>query len=1628
MKTLGTHYRLRSRLLLPLAGAVVLLFITFAASNYVLHREDLDALISQSRQMLASSWERELSEQTEQLKSQTRRAAAAISASRHSGDLSVEAQTALIRDCFDNLASAPTVRSIGLYDSSGRLRRSLLGDSSSTIESPPVLAWTTSDAESAGGLVLTERSQLVIQTAARMTLDESTDGFLVVSSEVDSVLSQVTQVVRQSLYLVPMDADHHANFEAARLSLQGEVIDADSLRSELMALCIRQIGEHSTSSYEIENEPVEDFAAGTAVFDRYYPMRLPLYGVGERHIAELLLLWDKKPLQAAFRRSLIHSGLACLVVGLLLVGLFAFIVTRIEETISDYQEGVLAATRQRAREHKEHAQALERERAALRDTLAFFRTLIDTIPSPVFAKDSGGHYILFNRAFSEGVLHLPAEEVMGRRVTELNDTLGSDEINEFQRRDQELLASGGSQTYERRLVQPDGSERMYRFFKSVYNNSNGEIGGIVAVMLDVTASHHARLALSEQRDFLRHIIESIPHPFMVIDVESRTVELANAAARNAGELGCGRCSISGEDSTVQCPKAAVECPLAAVMRTAQPATATRNCESDSGELQYMEVSAFPVVDTDGRVSRIIEFSTEVTERRRTEMARSLMSRIAGIFLTDEGLSRQCQEACEAIGDLLELPVVAIERTHFSHSEMELLGARDLSARLQPGVRRPMADAASGQTALHATAEFVSDCNRCEHEGTGPSELVLQSYACVPIRFEDEVIAVLSVGDTRMRRYDDFMVRTLELAADILAQVISRYDAFERVREGRRFVNLILQHIPNPVWVLSAQGKVMMVNDALCRLAGERTDRLIGKQREDFPEGSLMALIGEDDELLRSHRAAMSKEILFTDAYGERRTMIVQRETLDLKSEPSIIVGVVTDITENRRLLEEARHAQSMLSEAQRIAGVGSWTSNVQTGEFSCSEELLALGGLDPAAGPRSSEELSKLIFKDDLEQIETAFAEALDESAAVELEFRFTRPDGAERLVLLHAQLYRDDAGRPHYWIGTVMDVTEQREAEARIELLAQFTEHNPGTVVTFNAEGELLYLNPSGKRTLDRLDLTADSIREVLPDQFDERVSAILCSQATMENVTSRCNGRIFQWTFHPVAGQPVVQGFAIDVTERAQFEATARRLAAAVKQSGNLIYITDHRGVIEYINPQLTVCTGYEASQLMGRTPAIFASGRQSELYEELWKTIMSGQRWSGMLQNRKKSGELYWERKVISPILDEHGTITHFVSVGEDISQEIQTQQKLAETDKLSAIGMLAAGVAHEFKNYLGGVIGNASLALDEIEDDNGIELVTEALNNIIEMGERANEVAMSLLTYSRSKSDDFQPTDLRRVMQNAVGLVVKELRNQSIELVTYYDEVPEVPASAAKIQQVVLNLLINAQQSIGSDGIISVAVLNRPDRIEIKVGDSGCGIKQEHLNRIFDPFYSTKGVWGKSTVTGTGLGLSISQNIAREHGGILAVESIEGIGSTFTLTIPKKCSRSSDGPVVVERKSVRIGLFTIDESLKRKYVCEASSAGHSIYLADTQEDFGNLLESEIEMVVLDARFAAKLELYAVGNLCLRAHVPFAVVKNSASEYQLQEMFGQAQALFAGSPSLEYLIEVMHRDEPAADRPTV
>jgi PAS domain S-box-containing protein len=433
--------------------------------------------------------------------------------------------------------------------------------------------------------------------------------------------------------------------------------------------------------------------------------------------------------------------------------------------------------------------------------------------------------------------------------------------------------------------------------------------------------------------------------------------------------------------------------------------------------------------------------------------------------------------------------------------------------------------------------------------------------------------------------------------------------------------------------------------------------------------------------------------------------------------------------------------------------------------------------------------------------------------------------------------------------------------------------------------------------------------------------------------------------------AGSTGMIGIGRDLTKRIRMEQEMKRLAVAVEQSTESIMISDVAGIILYVNAAFEAAAGYAASEVLGKTPHLLMSEQHDEeFFRKLWGTISSGSKWEGRITNRKKDGSLFVEEAIIYPITDDQDQIVNYVAISRDITQEMAIEKQLRQTQKMNAIGELAGGVSHDFNNILTAILGYVALCMNAVGEDSK---TYGYLKEIVKAGDRATKLVRQILTFSRQEEQHFQPVALQPVIEDSLGMIRTTIKpGISIET-DVAEQCGPILGDTTQVQQIMVNLCTNAVHAL-ADGkgklVVSlrqVELLGRKDgeRVVnldpglyacITVSDTGCGMAPEVMERIFEPYYTTK-----KKGEGTGFGLSIVHGIVQKHRGHISVESKLGEGTTFTLYLPSFLGTAEEKQFAIDSATLqgfgRI-LFVDDDAAILSMGCEIlESFGYAVTTA-------------------------------------------------------------------------------------------
>jgi PAS domain S-box-containing protein len=651
---------------------------------------------------------------------------------------------------------------------------------------------------------------------------------------------------------------------------------------------------------------------------------------------------------------------------------------------------------------------------------------------------------------------------------------------------------------------------------------------------------------------------------------------------------------------------------------------------------------------------------------------------------------------------------------------------------------------------------------------------------------------------------------------------------------------------------------------------------------------------------------------------------------------------VRDITARKRAEKALTQSSALLEATGKMAKVGGWEFDIESQRLLWTNEVHRIHEVAEDFQPTLAAGID-FYAPESKPVIAEAMQRAIELGEPFDLQLRIITARGTWRWVHTIGHALEQD-GRIVKVLGTFQDITDRKRAEEALHdseqrLRSYFNSPVIGIAITSLEKG-WLETNPrlcamlgysmeelQGGMTWAELTHPDDLAADVA--QF-ERLLAGEIDDYSMDKRFVRKSGEII-WTRLGVGCVRTSDGFVDytvatleDITERKQAEAERERLMAAIEQVAETIIITDAEGAIQYVNPFFEQVTGYTCKEAIGQNPRILKSGKHDDaFYKEMWDTLTRGEVWAGQIVNKKKDGTLFTDEMTISPVLDASGETVNYVAVNRDITHEIALTAQLRQAQKMEAVGQLAGGIAHDFNNMLQAIFGYGEMALQDAGTESPVRASVE---EILKAGERATTLVGQLLAFSRRQVLELKDVNLN----DAIAEVLKMLQRVIGEHVTLEaircEDLGIVRADPGQIDQILMNLCVNARDAMGEDGKITIETQNvqigeelcevhtwaKPGRyVLLSVTDTGCGMDQETLGKVFEPFFTTKDV-GK----GTGLGLATVYGLVNQHHGFIHVYSEVGKGTTFKIYLPLAgpsaavVAEKSDGPVPTGTETILV----------------------------------------------------------------------------------------------------------------------
>lgn len=483
----------------------------------------------------------------------------------------------------------------------------------------------------------------------------------------------------------------------------------------------------------------------------------------------------------------------------------------------------------------------------------------------------------------------------------------------------------------------------------------------------------------------------------------------------------------------------------------------------------------------------------------------------------------------------------------------------------------------------------------------------------------------------------------------------------------------------------------------------------------------------------------------------------------------------------------------------------------------------------------------------------------------------------------------------------------EQREVQ---EQLVQLLDYAPMGVLLVNEEGVVTYANKAVSAIFDVA--TPRSVYEqpmlgfIHPDDRTKVAQRVYESRQTRSGETFMAravatggeyrDAKIAVSSFH-LGNEKNCIVILQDITDERKVEETQRRLATAVEQVREMVMVTDTSWVIAYVNAAFCQMIGYSRQEAIGREYSLMCTGENEQhLFDHIQEVVSRGETWQGRIFAKRKNGTIFITASSVSPVRNMDGIVTHWVTVQRDITNEVEIESRLRQAQKMEAIGTFAGGIAHDFNNILGAIIGFTDMAL--LHSEKGSELY-EHLVHIRQGGKRAADLVDQILTFSRQSTMKKIPVTVAPVIKESLRLIRASIPTTIAIDRRIHDQQSKVLAAPVQLQQIMMNLCSNAFYSMREHGGTLSITLERlagdacgnidtgedGECLSLTVRDTGTGMEDVTLQRIFNPFFTTK-----EPGEGTGMGLSVVLGIVQDLGGDVQVDSVVDKGTTFTIYLP------------------------------------------------------------------------------------------------------------------------------------------
>jgi PAS domain S-box-containing protein len=1037
---------------------------------------------------------------------------------------------------------------------------------------------------------------------------------------------------------------------------------------------------------------------------------------------------------------------------------------------------------------------------------------------------------------------------------------------------------GKSHTVERETVMPSGEVVFWENTANPIRDARGKVVSCLEVTRNITERKQAEDALRESEEFSSSLLAKAPNPVLVINQDT-SVRYVNPAFEKLS--GFSSKEVIGRKAPYLWWTEETLKKTSGDLKEAMSRGAVRIEElfkKKNGERFWVEITSAPL-RKDGEYKYYLANWVDITEHKQAEDA---------LRESEEKLQKMFESVTDGIsvvdlnGAIIETNQRMVEMHGFA-SRDELLG-RKASELVAPRDRERIAR--NMRKAIKEGAVIGVEYTLLRADG---SEFAGELSTNVIKDASGRVVAHITVS----------------------RDITERKQMGEALRESEERFRSIVENSQAGILIVDDAYRFTYVNDELCRILGYSREEAIGQDFRQFLDEESRKLVAERYiRRQRGEEVPSRYEFNVVHKSGQKRRVEISSAVIKDSVGRVKTVAQILDITERKKAEESLRESEEKYKTLAEDVPAAIYFNDFK-GTF-----LYGNKKAEEITGYKREELLGKSFLKlrllDPKEMSKAAKFLALNRLGKATGPDRLVlnRKDGTKRIVEIRTRI--TTVGGKKVVLGMVEDITERKQWEQALAdevtrrriLIDQSLD---GIVVL----GEDARVYEANRRFAEMLGYTPEEVlklhtwdwdKNFPPEQLLEMGRAVDEKGLHLETRHHRKDGSVIDVDISingvVVAGQKLVFCVCRDVTERKRAEEALRESqefsSSLLESSPNPINVVNMDTSIRYVNPAFEKLTGFTFDEIRGRKAPHpwWPEGKRARILAAFKDSVEHGGRRSGTAHNfQKKNGERFWVEINSAPVIRE-GKPVYLIISWLDVTQrkraeekEKQLQQDLYLAQRLASVGELAAGVAHEINNPLTGVLGFSQRLMRKSTD----EAFSRDLKIIHGEARRAAEVVQNLLTFARRRQPKKEYASINDIVQKTLELRDYALQTSNIEVVTTFaPNLPQIMVDFPQMQEVFLNIILNAEQAMNEAhgrGKLIVKTREIKDHVRVSFADDGPGIAPENLDKVFDPFFTTRGERG-----GTGLGLSACHGIVTEHGGRIYVRSKPGKGTTFFIELP------------------------------------------------------------------------------------------------------------------------------------------